>query len=40
MAKLRELYDKFRPFIERDGLLPPEEEKDTTPVQGVLDLGL
>ena len=40
LGKLRELHDKFRPFVEADGLLPLEDEKDTTPVQGVLDLGI
>jgi DNA polymerase elongation subunit (family B) len=37
LGKLRELYEKFRPFIERDGLSPVTEDEDS-PRQGTLDL--
>ncbi len=40
LAKLRELAEKFLPFVEREGLAPmPAEEEETVPVQQVLDLG-
>jgi len=35
LGKLRELYDKFRPLIERDGLVPVIEDE-PAPVQGEL----
>ena len=41
LAKLRELAEKFRPFVERAGLAPmPVEEEAAVPVQQVLDLGV
>jgi DNA polymerase elongation subunit (family B) len=40
LAKLRELHDKFRPFIECEGLTPvKEEEPPPAPVQFSLDFG-
>ena len=39
IAKLRDLYEKFRPFIERDGLrAPAEDDAQNGPVQLTLDL--
>ena len=39
IAKLRDLYEKFRPFIERDGLrAPTEDDAQNGPVQLTLDL--
>jgi len=39
LAKLRDLYEKFGPFIAQDGLLPVEEEEEPAPpAQAVLDL--
>jgi len=41
LAKLRELAEKFLPFVERAGLAPmPVEEEETVPVQQMLDLGI
>jgi DNA polymerase, archaea type len=41
LAKLRELAEKFLPFVERAGLAPmPVQEEETVPVQQVLDLGV
>jgi hypothetical protein len=40
LGKLRELHDKFRPFIESEGLTPiKEEEPPPAPVQFSLDFG-
>ncbi len=38
LAKLRELAEKFRPFIEHDGLRPVEEGEAAAPAQESLDL--
>ena len=35
LGKLRELYDKFRPLIEQNGLVPVTEDE-PTPEQGEL----
>jgi DNA polymerase elongation subunit (family B) len=42
VGKLRELAEKFLPFVERDGLVEvvPEEEPPPAPVQLTLDLGV
>jgi DNA polymerase, archaea type len=39
LAKLRELAEKFLPFVERDGLVVVTEDEAAAPAQGVLDLG-
>jgi DNA polymerase elongation subunit (family B) len=40
VAKLRELAEKFLPFVEREGLAPmPTEPEDAEPAQEVLDFG-
>jgi len=31
VGKLRDLYEKFRPFIDRDGLMPVKEDEDAPP---------
>jgi len=36
IGKLRELYDKFRPLIERNGLVSVAEEEAAAPIQGEL----
>jgi DNA polymerase, archaea type len=42
LAKLRELAEKFLPFVEQDGLMvvTVEEEEAPVPVQGTLDFGV
>jgi DNA polymerase elongation subunit (family B) len=39
LAKLRELAEKFLPFVERDGLVLVTEDEDPAPAQEVLDFG-
>jgi DNA polymerase, archaea type len=39
LAKLRELAEKFLPFVERDGLVVVTDDEDPAPAQEVLDFG-
>jgi hypothetical protein len=39
LAKLRDLYEKFRPFVEREGLVPvDEEDRGSAPRQEALEI--